>query len=267
MGTHLTRETMASLKNIIKSALPLLSTSQVYTISPSAFAQIVLAGVLAYRYYPTIPMRDILFVVLFPTYLLLANHIRFDNNALIRQRAKEHPHNINNVMSKFFSGSDAPWFIQKYMPTAVIIGLILPLITILVAPEDVAKLATPHLFVLWCQIIGESVTMFNPYAHRFVTLLLPIAFSVYRMSLLVEWVLWSISLLESITAIESMPIEYMWGLALASLNLLFWSYNLFVTLLLRITPEFLADEKCEAPEYAISFLFIQEDKKEKVGAK
>jgi len=258
---------MATLKSLFKSALPLLSTSQVHDVSPTATLQIILAGVLAYHCYPSmLSLKDILFVVLYPSYLMLANHYRFDNNAIVRQRSEDNPHSVTKLKSKFFSGSDSPWFIQRYMPIAATFGVILPLFTFLLSSnKEVATLAVPHLFVLWCQIIGESTTMFNPNAHLFITLLLPLGFSIYRMNLLVEWFLASVSLVfESSTSSATV-----WGLVLSSLNLVFWTYNLFVMLLLRITPEFLSDDKCESPSYMVSIppLFVQETTKAKIAEK
>merc|ERR1712226_1742827 len=93
-------------------------------------------------------------------------------------------------------------------------------------------------------------TMFNPYAHLFVTLLLPLGFSIYRMNLLVEWFLGSVSLVFESSAVSPATL---WGLVLSSLNLVFWTYNLFVMLLLRITPEFLSDDKCESPPTQFQF--------------
>mmetsp|Transcript_13851 Transcript_13851/g.20436 ORF Transcript_13851/g.20436 Transcript_13851/m.20436 type:complete len:263 (+) Transcript_13851:28-816(+) len=257
-----------TLKSIIRSALPLLSISQSYTISPTAWAQIILAGVVSCRCYPTIlSLQDILFVVLFPSYLLLANHYRFENNKPIRQRSKDHPHSVTNVTSKFFSASDAPWFMQRYMPMAATIGIVLPLLTVIFSPnKEVVNLTIPHLLVLWCQIIGESVTMFNPYAHRFITLLLPIGFSIYRTRQLILWSQASFSLV--VASESSQHAIALWGLILSSINLVFWTYNLLVMLLLRVTPEFLSNDKCEAAPYAVSLPpFVQEPKNEKVESK
>ena len=216
--------------------------------------QILLAMLIAYRYNPVIQMRDLLFCTLFPTYLLLANQLRFKSNQLIRQRHKDHPHNISVVMSKFFSGSDDIWF-KKYVGLAAFIGLLLPLLTIFYASSEVKVLAAPHLFVLWCQIIGESIVMFNPNVHRFITLLVPVGFSVYRMNLLVEWYLGSVALMNA----DYASAGSIWGVVLSSINLIFWTYNLFVALLLKITPEFLSEEKCEYPEMqVISLPFVGE---------
>ena len=216
--------------------------------------QILLAMLIAYRYYPVIPLRDLLFCTLYPFYLLLANQLRFKSNLQIRQRPKDLPHNISVVMSKFFSGSDDGWF-KKYVGLAAVIGLLLPLLTIGYGPSEVAVLAAPHLFVLWCQIIGESIVMFNPNVHRFITLLVPVGFSVYRMNLLIEWYLNSVALMNT----DYGSAGSIWGVVLSSINLIFWTYNLFVALLLKIAPEFLSQDKCEFPEMQIiSLPFVGE---------
>merc|ERR1719183_2852182 len=217
--------------------------------------QILLAMLIAYRYYPTISLRDLLFCLFFPTYLCIVNQVRFNSNLLIRQRSKEHPHNISVVMSKFFSGSDDIWF-KKYVGLAAVIGLLLPLLTIFYGSSEVKVLAAPHLFVLWCQIIGESIVMFNPSVHRFITLLVPVGFSAYRMNLLVEWYLDSVALMNTADHASAGSI---WGVVLSSINLIFWTYSLFVALLLKISPEFLSEEKCEYPEMqVISLPFVGE---------
>merc|ERR1719183_2428491 len=216
--------------------------------------QILLAMLIAYRYYPTISMRDLLFCTLYPTYLYAANELRFKSNLLIRQRPKDHPHSISVVMSKFFSGSDDLWF-KKYVGLAAVIGLLLPILTIFYASSEVKVLAAPHLFVLWCQIIGESIVMFNPNVHRFITLLVPVGFSVYRTNLLIEWYLNSVALMNA----DYASAGSIWGVVLSSINLIFWTYNLFVALLLKISPEFLSEEKCEFPEMQIiSLPFVGE---------
>jgi len=221
-------------------------------------AQIFIAIMLSYRL--EVPIRDLLFVTLYPLYLYLANSIRFDSNSIVRQRAKSHPHNISNVMSKFFSGSDDQWF-KKYIGLAAMIGLVAPLIYISCAPApgQVSLLAARHMFVLWCQIIGESIVMFNPNVHRFITLLVPLGFSVYRLNLLVEWFLGSVSLFSESGANYISVGDAWWSVILSSLNLVFWTYNLFVALLLKITPEFLCEEKCEYPEMQVITLpFVKE---------
>ena len=72
--------------------------------------------------------------------------------------------------------------------------LALPLAAVLSAPDVVASLAAHHLLVLWCQIIWESMTKFNPNSYRFNKLMVIVGFSVYRTNLIVECFLGSVSL-------------------------------------------------------------------------
>jgi hypothetical protein len=238
--------------------------SRLLSAAPSS-CKILLVIAVARHFEAMIPTRDLLFCVLFPSYLMLANRLRFASNLTIRQRPADHPHNASVVTSRLFSGSDSAWF-KRYMLLAATIGLVMPLVTVARARREVASLAAPHLFVLCCQIIGESMTKFNTNSHRFVTLLVFVGFSVYRMNLLVEWFLGSVSLYwdglrgwGGHSGMEDVLSGHGWGLALSSLNLAFWTYNLFVTILLKIVPEYLSDEKCESPDVpVISLPFIKE---------
>lgn len=245
-----------SHKGMVHRSLVNESFFLAHIICSAPSAQILIAVYLAHRYNDILPLRHSIFCLLYPAYLLLANHFRFANNMLIRERPESHPHHVSVVISEFFSGENEPWF-KRYMILASIIGLALPLVTISLAPGDVAALAAPHLFVLWCQIISESVVMFNAKVHRFITLLLPLGFCVYRMNILADWFQGSLSMYMS--ASSDVPAWHAMGLALAGLNLVFWTYNLMVTLLLRIVPEFLSKETCEYPEVmVVSLPFIRE---------
>ncbi|KAL7532448.1 hypothetical protein ACHAWF_004137 [Thalassiosira exigua] len=240
----------ATLAATIKSAFPLLRVPDVPDGASSlpAIVQVVLAAHVARRTHPVVSGRDVLFCVLFPLYLLLANRLRFASNGPVRRRPADHPHSASAVIEKFFSGATDPWF-QRYMFFAAFVGIVLPLIAIAKAPREVANLAVPHTFVLWIQIIGESVTMFNPRVHRYVTILVPIGFSIYRTTLVVEWLLGSLALYQDSSPEPSAWVK--WALALAALNSIFWTYNLFITLLLKVMPEYLARDKCEAPEVRV----------------
>jgi len=99
------------------------------------------------------------------------------------------------------------------------------------------------------------MTKYNPNSHRLVTLMVIVGFSVCRMNLVVEWFLGSVSSYrdvlgrrgDHIVVMEDMVgLGYGWGLVLSGLNLLFWTYNLFVTILLVIVPEHLRYEGTEA---------------------
>lgn len=271
MANNNTTADKKGMATAVKGAFPLMNFEQIpNTVSVlPAIAQIILAAYLAYRCFPIISTRDISFLIIFPAYLILANHLRFANNLPIRQRPNDHPNNASVVVSKLFSGQDSPWF-QRYVAFAGILGLLLPLITIFCAPEEVGNLAIPHLYLIWLQIVGESIVAYNTYVHRFISLLVPIGFSFYRMDHLVQWFLGSLSLFRAaasapitIESISTVDPAITLGLVLSGFNLVFWTYNLFVTILLKITPEILADEQCESPDVRVMAIpFIGEPKKE-----
>jgi len=93
------------------------------------------------------------------------------------------------------------------------------------------------------------MTKYNPNCHRYVTLLVILGFSIYRLHLLVEWFLGSVVSLyfrEGHYNNVLLLSEQGWGMVLSSINLVFWTYNLFVTVLLQIVTEFLSIDKCES---------------------
>merc|ERR1712232_1426661 len=110
----------------------------------------------------------------------------------------------------------------------------------LVAPTPIAEAATPHLFVLLCQILMETMANGGPNFHPLLQLINPIGFSAYRMGCAKTWiaVAWQLQATASSaqhdnsTALSLVTWENA-HLALAVLNGVFWTYNPFVTLLLR----------------------------------
>jgi len=212
-------------------------------IIPGAASQTLLAALLVYKF--DIPTRHLLFCILYPAYLIFANHFRFGNNIAIRQRSNHHPSNLSVVMSKIYSESDTAWF-KCFMASGTILGVLLPLLTVSLAPTEVADAAISPLFVFWTQMICETVAMLNPYVHRYIAFLVPMGFFIYRERLLLDW--FSASLLASYSASDTSSTWYTFGLILSSVNLIFWTGTLFVFALLRWAPEFLAHEKCESPE-------------------
>jgi hypothetical protein len=239
-------------------------------IIPGTVAQTLLAALLVYKF--DIPTRHLLFCILYPTYLIFANRFRFGNNIAIRQRSNHHPSNLSVVMSKIYSESDTTWF-KYYMTSYTMVGVLLPLLTVSLAPTEVADAAISHLLVLWTQIICETVAMHNPYVHRYIAFLIPMGFSVYRQSLLLDWFVASLASYSKSLAFESLASYYgsasgitssqwyIFGIILSSVNLIMWTVNLFVFIFLRWAPEFLADEKCESPEIEWQMMVPQQQMK------
>jgi hypothetical protein len=228
-------------------------------VKPAAAAQTFLALLLVYEFRSFIPTRHVLFCTFYPAYLILANRYRFGNNLAVRKRPEHHPNNISAVMSSIYSERDTVWF-KRYMTSFTIVGVLLPLQTVFTAPPEFADAAISHLLVLWTQITCETVTMQNPFVHRYIALLIPLGFSVYRQSLLLEW--FSISFTSFRSSFLSIiggntSLSWYWhalGFVLSSINLIIWTMNLFGFLLMRWTPEFLAGDKCKSPEIKWEFM-------------
>jgi len=195
-------------------------------------------------YYRTIPFWDRFFSIAFPLYLSLANRFRFNNNARQVDLRKQRGQPSNPEIPEWMADGVAreSWF-PKYMITAATMGVILPLLLQLVAPTPIAEAAAPHLFVLLCQILMETMANGGPNFHPLLQLINPIGFSAYRMGCLKTWIVvaWQLKVATSGTALTVVTWENA-HLILAVLNGIFWTYNTFVTLLLRILPRCL-DER------------------------
>ena len=190
----------------------------------------ILAAPMALAYYREIPFWDLFFVIAFSTYLGLANRFRFDNNSKLYQVRKrkglEYPEK-----PEWFEQSNETWF-MRYMLFAATLGVLVPLGMQFVAPPPVAQAAAPHLFVLVCQIVMEH-SVNNPRFHPLLQVMTPIAFSAYRMATLKSWVKVAFDIHDHNTA------GITWekaGFLLAVANLIFWTYNLFIMLALRVLP-------------------------------
>ena len=213
----------------------------------AAATQTFLALMLLYKFQSFIPIRHLLFCILYPTYLILANHFRFGNNIVIRQRHSSHPSNLAVVMANIYSEADTLWFME-YMAFATVIGVFLPLATMFLAPVEVAESAISPLVVLWTQITCETVAMRNPYVHRYIAFLITVGFSVCRQSMLFDWFSASLSNVSTYAWPASVPTSCWFGLALSTINVIFWTANTFGFILFRWAPELLSNEKCAAPE-------------------
>ena len=187
-----------------------------------------------------IPMTDRFFSIGYPIYMYLANRFRFANNA--------------PSIAKFGGGNDVfkklpliregagPWF-QKYGLTFAGIGIILPLLTQIIAPKAIADAAAPHLYLTLCQVAMES-KMKGPKFHSLIELLNPIGFNAYRLICLKTWL--TVAYQSVVTSTSSTYVGSYWevfSLALALSNTIIWTYNLFVFLLLRTLPQYLDRNK------------------------
>lgn len=128
-----------------------------------------------------------------------------------------------------------------YVVLGTTVGLFLPLAHVLggfARGDDAAvRSATPHLFLLSCQILTENVVgslgAFSPPVRA----LVPLLYTVRRVFVIVDWVydVWANrALTRAATAQEA---AWVWfGRYLAAANLVYFSANLFVFLIPRFLP-------------------------------
>jgi len=120
-------------------------------------------------------------------------------------------------------------WLRIYAAAAAVIALVLPATVGVLNRSNPAILALvgPHLYLTTAQIVCEFLTR-GPRVALLPQLLVPMGFNTYRMWTLWVWV--------SAAAAAGAPA---WHVGLATANLLFWGYNLFIFLLLNILPRYL----------------------------
>lgn len=192
---------------------------------------VVILGALLYFY--EIKVSTVVFSAAFPLYLYLANWLCFEKNEPAIAANKGGGRLLCDQ-----SPEKSAAFIQKYIPVFAISGVLLPLVMMcLDFQSDATKCAVPHLFSLVAQIGCEHGSSYLQ-VHAYIKCLVPIGFSIYRQTLLHEWVM---------NAFTNYTDEATWqakfGLALALLNAVIWTYNTFVFLLLRMMPVYLDHER------------------------
>eukprot|EP00878_Enallax_costatus_P028035 GHUV01030236.1.p2 GENE.GHUV01030236.1~~GHUV01030236.1.p2 ORF type:complete len:142 (-),score=27.49 GHUV01030236.1:1117-1542(-) len=89
----------------------------------------------------------------------------------------------------------------------------------------------PHLYLIAAQVVCEFFSN-NKHVARLPLMLVPIGFNTYRMWTLIAWC-------KAVVAADMGSFH----VCLAFGNLLFWAFNLFVFLLLKMVPLYLNPEK------------------------
>jgi len=198
--------------------------------------------------YREIPVEDHVFSIGYALYLCFANKFRFNMNAkqvaLRKSREEAFPEK-----PEWFEASNEEWF-DKYMAFAAVLGLVLPLLVEVFAPRPMAQATSPHLYILFFQILMELMGN-SPNFHPMLQVAVPIGYSVYRLGSLKTWleVAWNLMGQGSDTDITWAKVHF--GLALT--NVIFWSYNTFFMLLLRVLPPCLDENKF--PDASVSWKY------------
>ncbi|XP_062224741.1 uncharacterized protein LOC133923465 [Phragmites australis] len=180
-----------------------------------------------------VPIIDLAFPVATTLYLLAVSRLAFPP-----LHTKLDAANSPAASQEIFRGSK---LFQAYVLVGTTVGLFLPLAHVLggfARGDDAAvRSATPHLFLLSCQILTENVVgslgAFSPPVRA----LVPLLYTVRRVFVLVDWVydVWANKLVTRSSAMQEAA--WVWfGRYLAVANLLYFSANLLVFLIPKFLP-------------------------------
>eukprot|EP00878_Enallax_costatus_P027608 GHUV01029742.1.p1 GENE.GHUV01029742.1~~GHUV01029742.1.p1 ORF type:complete len:203 (-),score=45.43 GHUV01029742.1:1117-1725(-) len=173
-----------------------------------------------------VPAHDISFSLAWPAYIAAINWLRFSNN--------------RSMADKESLGLVSEDWVKHYAAFAGVIAILVPAILCLVAaitdrgsPSGslVLRALGPHLYLIAAQVVCEFFSN-NKHVARLPLMLVPIGFNTYRMWTLIAWC-------KAVVAADMGSFH----VCLAFGNLLFWAFNLFVFLLLKMVPLYLNPEK------------------------
>ena len=211
------------------------------------------------------------------------NWIRFDCNRLARQQGI--PHKTLGERSQFLQSSG----FLVYMGTALVATMLLPLllvtIPVVLGPvssssvsdttvhvlHQVARAAAPPLFLLAAQVTMEQATS-RPWFHDLPRIAVPLGFSIWRQCSLWKWVdtMWHMLVTAdaaTTTTSRTTVLLVAPATALAVFNFVFYSYNLFVFLMMRMTPFYLDPQQSPCPKvHWIGYVWPQVVEEEETGA-
>ncbi|KAK9077179.1 hypothetical protein SSX86_005515 [Deinandra increscens subsp. villosa] len=174
-----------------------------------------------------VPLFDLIFPIFTTVYLLVLSRLAFPSHG-----------NTNN---QIYQGTSSLIF-RAYVILGTTIGLFLPLAYVLggFARGDQHSLesATPHLFLLSCQILSENIIsglgLFSPPVRA----LVPMLYTVRRIFVILDWVqdVWVNKSLSPYAEIKE--VAWFWfGRVLALANLAYFSVNMFGFLIPRFLPK------------------------------
>ncbi|KAJ1270630.1 hypothetical protein BS78_06G067300 [Paspalum vaginatum] len=187
-----------------------------------------------------VPLIDLAFPVATTLYLLAISRLAFPP-LHSKLAAASSPAAAAASHQEIFRGSR---LFQVYVVVGTTVGLFLPLAHVLggfARGDDAAvRSATPHLFLLSCQILTENVVgslgAFSPPVRA----LVPLLYTVRRVFVILDWAydVWANrELPPPAAAAAARDAAWLWfGRGLAAANLLYFSANLFGFLIPRFLP-------------------------------
>ena len=251
-------------------------------LAPRADAGMLIVLALLIARTHRLPLADLAFAIAFPAYLMTANALRFDGNK-IEQRFQPLLREGRGRWFKRYVASYAlfglalPTPFVFFAPRAVAVAAAphLFLTAIQVRVSHSAPRTTRHASRVPCvaraatdrkrawrprpvhspsipaptawQCAMEGLTTHSRFAPL-LRLAVPIGFNTYRLGTLGAWCAAAAATAGATRGAPAWALAWAWGaLALAVGNLLLWSYNLFVFLLLRVAPQYLDPVQFGAP--------------------
>ncbi|KAJ9563866.1 hypothetical protein OSB04_009026 [Centaurea solstitialis] len=179
-----------------------------------------------------VPLFDLAFPAFTTIYLLLLSRLAFPKTTTTTTTS------LYKSEDTIFEGSR---LFRAYVILGTSIGLFLPLAYVLGGfargDEHALQSATPHLFLLSCQILTENVISGLSLFSAPVRALVPMLYTVRRIFVILDWVqdVWLNKSLSPNAEIKD--VAWFWfGRVLALANLAYFSINLFGFLIPRFLP-------------------------------
>ncbi|KAL1218694.1 hypothetical protein V5N11_028836 [Cardamine amara subsp. amara] len=186
----------------------------------------LVAFILVFSASGLVPLLDMLFPAFASVYIIALSRLAFPSHA------------VSTASPEVFRGSK---LFRIYVVSGTVIGLFLPLAYVLGGfargDDHAVRSATPHLFLLSCQILTENVisglSLFSPPVRA----LVPLLYTVWRIFVIIDW-------FKDVWFNKSLPINatpnvvaWIWvGQYLAIANLGYFGVNLLCFLIPRFLP-------------------------------
>ncbi|MQL94539.1 hypothetical protein Taro_027192 [Colocasia esculenta] len=174
-----------------------------------------------------VPLLDLAYPALVTLYLFALSRLAFPSAGPVAAAPRE-----------VFEGG---LFFRLYVVVGTLVGLFLPLAYVLGGfargDDYTVRSATPHLFLLSCQILTENlVTSFGVFSPP-VRALVPLLYTVRRIFVIIDWI-YDVCFNKTLPATARLKdVAWLWfGRGLALANLIYFSVNLFAFLLPRFLP-------------------------------
>ncbi|CAN6881880.1 unnamed protein product [Brassica oleracea var. botrytis] len=186
----------------------------------------LVAFILVFSASGLVPLLDMLFPAFASVYIIALSRLAFPS------------HRVSTAAPEVFHGSR---LFRVYVISGTTIGLFLPLAYVLGGfargDDQAVRSATPHLFLLSCQILTENVisglSLFSPPVRA----LVPLLYTVWRIFVIIDWCkdVWFNKSLP-VNATPNVAAWFWFGRYLAIANLVYFGVNLLCFLIPRFLP-------------------------------